>query len=90
MLGFLLVLIIERLPPSRFLRPFLTVGFLGTYTTYSTFMVEADVLVKDGHGATAAVYLIVSTLAGSAAVSVGIVGGRLIPIAPRRRGTNPA
>lgn len=89
-LGFLLVLIIERLPPSRFLRPFLAVGFLGAYTTYSTFMVEADLLVKDGHGATAAVYLIVSALAGFAAVWVGIVGGRLIPIAPRRRGTNPA
>lgn len=87
-LGFALVVIVEHLPPSQFLRPFVAVGFLGAYTTYSTFMVEADLLVRDGHAATAIAYLVVSTLAGFAAVWVGIVGGRSIPVG-RKVGRQP-
>jgi len=83
-LGFLLVLVVERLPPSRYLRPFLAVGFLGAYTTYSTYMVGADLLVRDGHAATAAAYVIGSAVAGFAAVWIGIVGGRLLPLTPGR------
>ena len=84
-LGFLLVLIIERLPPSRYLRPFLAVGFLGAYTTYSTYMVGASLLIKDGHVVTGLVYLFASALAGFVAVWIGIVAGRLFPITPQRR-----
>jgi CrcB protein len=80
LLGFLLVLVIERFSPSRYLRPFLAVGFLGTYTTYSTYMVGADLLVRGGHAATAASYVIVSALVGFAAVWIGIAGGRALPL----------
>lgn len=80
-LGFLLVLLIERFPPSRHLRPFFATGFLGAYTTFSTYMVETDVLVKDGHVAIGVSYLLASALAGFAAVWVGIMGGRLVPVA---------
>src|ERR1700722_11514 len=31
-LGFLLILVIERFPPSRYVRPFFATGFLGAYT----------------------------------------------------------
>ncbi len=50
-LGLVLALIVERFPPTRYLRPFVATGFLGAYTTYSTFAVETDLLVKDGHAA---------------------------------------
>jgi CrcB protein len=83
-LGFLLVLIIERFSPSRYLRPFLAVGFLGTYTTYSTYTVGADQLVRGGHAATAATYVVVSAMVGFAAVWLGILGGRRIPIGATR------
>lgn len=83
-LGFFLVLIIERLPPSRYLRPFFAVGFLGAYTTYSTYMVGASTLIKDGHAATGLVYLFASALAGFVVVWIGIVAGRLLPLSPRR------
>jgi fluoride exporter len=77
-LGFSLILIIERFPPSRYVRPFFAVGFLGAYTTFSTYMVDTDLLVKDGHAGIAIAYLVASAAAGFAAVWVGIIGGRLV------------
>jgi CrcB protein len=82
-LGLLLTLVIERWPPSRYVRPFLAIGFLGAYTTFSTFMVETDLLVKNGAGDVAALYLVGSLVAGLVAVYLGIVAGRL---SPHRRG----
>jgi len=82
-LGAVLVLIAERFPPSRYLRPFLATGFLGAYTTYSTFAVEMDVLVSDGHMATALGYLAASLSAGLGAVWLGIGAVRLVPYGRR-------
>ena len=39
-LGFFLTVVIERFPPTRFVRPFFGIGFLGAYTTFSTLAVE--------------------------------------------------
>ncbi|MGH9128362.1 MAG: fluoride efflux transporter FluC [Acidimicrobiales bacterium] len=79
-LGFVLVLLIERFPPSRYLRAFVATGFLGAYTTYSTFAVGADLLVKNGHSALAVAYALGSLLAGFSAVWAGICGARAIPL----------
>lgn len=80
-LGVVLALIVDRFPPSRYLRPFVATGFLGAYTTYSTFAVETDVLFKDGHAAVAVAYVAASLVAGFLAVWAGIrlaaVGRRL-------------
>ena len=76
-LGILLTLIIERWPPSRYLRPFAAIGFLGAYTTFSTYMVETDLLLKDGQAGVALAYVLGSLFIGLAAVYVGIVIGRL-------------
>jgi CrcB protein len=84
-LGLLLALLLERFPPSRYLRPFVATGFLGAYTTYSTFAVETDLLIKDGHAGTAAVYALGSLLAGFGAVWVGIWAARAVPL-PRQGG----
>lgn len=78
-LGFLLILIIERFPPSRYLRPFLATGFLGAFTTFSTLAVETDLLAKDGHLAVAAIYAATSLSVGLAAAWAGIAAGRLVP-----------
>jgi CrcB protein len=79
LLGFALVLLLERFPPRRLLRPFLTTGILGAFTTMSTFQVETALLVKDGHRTTAAVYGIASLAAGLALAYLGMVAGRLTP-----------
>lgn len=78
-LGFLLVVLIERFPPSRFARPFLAIGFLGSYTTYSAFAVDTVLLVKDGHTPVAAGYVAATMLGGFAVAWLGIVAGRLVP-----------
>jgi CrcB protein len=78
-LGVLLTLVIERWPPTEYVRPFAAIGFLGSYTTFSTWMVEADVLIKDGHAGIAVAYVVASLVVGLAAVGAGVLVAR-----PRR------
>lgn len=75
-LGVLLALILERGSPTRYFRVFACVGFLGAWTTMSTFATEADVLVKGGDAALALGYVMTSLLAGLVAVAAGIALGR--------------
>ena len=79
-LGFLLALVLERFPPTRYLRPFVATGFLGAYTTYSTFAVETDLLIKNGHAAVALAYAATSLVAGFVAVWAGIWAARGVPL----------
>lgn len=46
LLGFMLS-VVERLPPNRFMRPFLAIGVLGGFTTFSTFAVEVVQLFRE-------------------------------------------
>jgi CrcB protein len=86
-LGLFLALILQRFPPTRYLRPFVATGFLGAYTTYSTFAVESDLLVKNGHPVIAAGYAAASLAAGFFAVWAGIWAARTVPVP--HRGGNP-
>ena len=85
-LGLVLGLMLERFPPSRYVRPFVATGFLGAYTTYSTFAVETDVLVKDGHPAMALAYAVATLVAGLMAVWAGMWAARATT-SPRPGGT---
>lgn len=76
LLGFILVLLIERFPPSHYLRVFVATGFLGAYTTMSTFQVETVTLVKDGHTVVGVVYSLTSIAMGLTAAWLGISAGR--------------
>jgi CrcB protein len=82
LLGLLVTLIIERWPPTTYVRPFAATGFLGAYTTWSTFMVDADLLIKHGDIGLAAVYTVASAAAGLAAVTLGIRVARLPRLKP--------
>jgi CrcB protein len=63
-------------PNSDALRLALGVGFLGAYTTFSTFEFETHALFDDGLWLTAAANMIASLLVGLLAVRAGIVVAR--------------
>jgi CrcB protein len=85
-LGLLLVLLLERLPPTRYLRPLLGIGFFGAYTTFSTMAVEGVRLLTAGRAGLAAGYWVTTLLAGQAAAVLGIwLGRQRLPRRPRAR-----
>ena len=86
LLGALMVVLTELLTaPHRLLRPFLGVGVLGGFTTFSTAMVEVPQLMGDGRPDLALLYLVGSAVGALLAAALGVLlaraaGGR------RRRG----
>jgi CrcB protein len=78
-LGVLLTLVLERWPPTRYVRLFLAIGFLGAYTTFSTFALESDLLLKDGRVGAAILYDVLSLVAGLVAAFLGIFAARTWP-----------
>jgi len=85
-LGLLMVYVIEVWPPARYRRPFLGVGIIGGFTTFSTFMSETRGLMATHHFARADAYALTSLVAGLAAVWTGIALARVAARKPVRRG----
>jgi fluoride exporter len=76
LLGLLLPILVPHVTPE--LRAFVTVGFLGAFTTFSTFSLEAVELIRRGRLASALAYAALTTLLGLSAVAVGLlIGSRL-------------
>ena len=76
-IGLLFVLFTEKLMPHPALRTALMVGFVGAYTTFSTFSLETFRLIEDGALVLAAAVL-ASVVAGLLAVYIGVVIARAI------------
>lgn len=72
LLGFLMTLIAGRLALDPRWRLFFAVGFLGAYTTFSTYMFESFALLEKGQWLPAVGNLLGSTLLGLLAVGAGI------------------
>jgi CrcB protein len=62
--------------PHPAVRPAITIGFIGAYTTFSTLSLETFRLLDRGHVALATSYALGSLVTGLAAVSVGVLAGR--------------
>ncbi len=77
-IGFLATLAFERELLSREARAFLMVGFLGSYTTFSTFGWETFELARELDVLRAAANVIASVLFGLAGVGVGSALARLL------------
>lgn len=75
-IGALLAVLLARFPRSPWLRPFLAVGVLGGFTTYSTFAVDVVRLTGAGHQVLAVAYVLASVLGGVLAVLAGLLLGR--------------
>ncbi|MEU2782491.1 fluoride efflux transporter CrcB [Streptomyces sp. NPDC007110] len=67
-IGVFMVLITERWPGHRLLRPFFGTGVLGGFTTFSTYAVDIRTLVDAGHPRTALAYLAATLAAALTAV----------------------
>jgi CrcB protein len=79
LLGLLATLAIDRSVLSPEIRPIAMIGFLGAYTTFSTWMLDCWRLMQEGAWALAAANLVGSVLLGLVAVGAGIALGRLVP-----------
>ncbi|HET6917136.1 MAG TPA: fluoride efflux transporter CrcB [Acidimicrobiales bacterium] len=70
-IGLVVVAALERAAPGRYLRPLVGTGFCGGLTTFSTFAVETDRLLRAGSVWTAVLYVAASLAAGLLAVAAG-------------------
>lgn len=78
LLGFLFTLFTERFLDSPTVRAAVTVGFLGAYTTFSTFALETVRLASDGAVLLATLNAGASLIVGIAAAWIGILLGRAV------------
>ncbi|MCX7990746.1 MAG: fluoride efflux transporter CrcB [Proteobacteria bacterium] len=81
--SFLLGLIAYLLNYIKFVNPdylryFLAVGFLGAYTTFSTFELETSLLIEKGAFGIALIYIFLSVVVGFICFRIGIYTGGIL------------
>lgn len=72
LMGVLVVLVTEARESHPMVRPFLGVGVLGGFTTFSSFAVESHQLLTGRHVAAAGLYLLLTIAAALLAVVLGL------------------
>ncbi len=76
LMGLLTMLLLERLVSGPEVRAFLLIGFLGAFTTFSTFSMETFNLLEQGDTTTAILNITVSVVACLTATLLGVWLGR--------------
>lgn len=77
-MGFSYILLIERISNNMGLRAMLIIGFLGAFTTFSTFSIETFNLLESGEAFKAFTNILVSVILCLLAAWIGVVLGREI------------
>jgi CrcB protein len=77
-IGLVLVLVTERVVAPPWFRPMVAIGFLGSYTTFSTFSFETLALAQNGAWALAGLNIAASVAASLVGVYLGTLLGRAI------------
>jgi CrcB protein len=70
-IGLVMTLFTERLMVNPQWRLLIAVGFVGAYTTFSTFELETGNLLRDSEWMLAAMNVVLSVLAGFVALKIG-------------------
>jgi len=78
LLGFLHILFTERFNVSPLWRLGICVGFLGAFTTFSTFGYEVISLIEGGSLMTAGFYTLLSIVVGFTGVALGVGLARIL------------
>lgn len=76
LIGFFLIVLTDKIEVSENVRMAIIVGFLGAFTTFSTFEMEIFGLVRERQMLVAFGYLTLSILIGFAGVVAGVALGR--------------
>ncbi|TYL47392.1 fluoride efflux transporter CrcB [Marinomonas sp. IMCC 4694] len=77
LMGVAFVIIMERMPALVPYRPLVMVGFLGAFTTFSTFSLEIVALINMQAWLSAISYLLLSCILGIAGLAAGMAMARL-------------
>lgn len=75
-MGFLVIVLIERMSVGPELRAFLLIGFLGSFTTFSAFSLETVNLITSGEIMKAGINMLVSVFVCVTAVWLGMLFAR--------------
>lgn len=75
-IGFLYVLLVERFDVNVLWRPFLMIGLLGAFTTFSTFSLETVNLIEAGETLKAVANMVLSLVLCVGAAVLGLFIGR--------------
>lgn len=78
LIGLMLTLLTERTHLSANWRYLIPVGFIGAYTTFSTFEWETLGAIRDGQFLVAGLNLVLSVALGFVAVWLGVIAGRVV------------
>ena len=90
LIGVLMAVITELREAHRLVRPFLGVGVLGGYTTFSTATVETLALLAAGRPVAAVGYVVATPALAVLGCGCGVIATRLIAGGPARRPAEPA
>jgi CrcB protein len=76
LMGFISILLLERLMLAEYWRAIIVIGFLGAFTTFSTFSMETFNLIQSGEMTKAFINIFFSVLLCLGATWIGVIAGR--------------
>jgi CrcB protein len=79
LIGLIVTLLTEKTHWNANWRYLIPIGFIGAYTTFSTFEYETLRNVQDGQFLVASLNIVLSLVIGFVCVWLGVVAGRVIP-----------
>jgi fluoride exporter len=77
LIGFIVTVLAEKTDWNPNLRYLIPIGFIGGYSTFSTFEYETFRVIQDGQVLTGVLNVVLSVIVGFVAVWLGVLAGRM-------------